>query len=518
MARAINHCIHRQSLEVAFGRPGQEPGMQDRVAAVYYDRIVPRICALFDEYGAARYSIRQLTIDCGRLHEANWEEELAEAVINGLRDELSGLLRSTPEIGDIPSQRWAGELAYFLKQGRWKWDTVVESAPHLEQLFRWDRAALDTVVDTLRASDDAVDRLLFYFSADFVRRLSDALQSRIPTDGRECVAGLGQAGVTAGQVSESVIKAYVGYRCQSTATKPFATAVMEMVWPELTREAKARIVEQFVLSEVKARRADAVAGDAANGATTPEKQRFPVSFRELIAAEFPESAVLLQYPQTNRSGQSAVAGPQSDLQHRHSADDAAARTETDTENPMSGQEVPPDSDEAHTWYIRNAGLVLVYPFIEPLLQNLGFMDGSGRLLPDHQRHAPTVLQHLVYGSAATDGKADEMELALNKVLCGLSPTAFVDPTRCADIPAIQLACNELLTALIGHWSVLRNTSIEGLQETFLQREGKLTVKDSQWRLHVESRGTDVLLSSLPWSIGVIRLPWMDQLLHVEWIG
>ena len=62
-----------------------------------------------------------------------------------------------------------------------------------------------------------------------------------------------------------------------------------------------------------------------------------------------------------------------------------------------------------------------------------------------------------------------------------------------------------------------NVSIEGLQETFLQRHGKLTRKENGWLLQVEQRGVDVLLNQLPWGIGIVKLPWMENILHAEWI-
>ena len=81
---------------------------------------------------------------------------------------------------------------------------------------------------------------------------------------------------------------------------------------------------------------------------------------------------------------------------------------------------------------------------------------------------------------------------------------------------------ELLQAVIAHWKAVGHTSVAGLRESFLQREGRLTRDKTpagdppRWRLRVQTRGFDVLLDRLPWSFQTIRLPWMQGALHVEW--
>jgi hypothetical protein len=70
--------------------------------------------------------------------------------------------------------------------------------------------------------------------------------------------------------------------------------------------------------------------------------------------------------------------------------------------------------------------------------------------------------------------------------------------------------------MISHWSAIGNTSVQGLRQTFLQREGYLSRKEDGWHLQVPKRTFDMLLDKLPWSISTIRLPWMETILWVEW--
>ena len=83
-----------------------------------------------------------------------------------------------------------------------------------------------------------------------------------------------------------------------------------------------------------------------------------------------------------------------------------------------------------------------------------------------------------------------------------------------------------LAAMIAHWHTLGRTSVAGLRETFLQRPGALTYRaqaspegdraDASSHLMVEPRAFDMLLDAIPWSYKILRLPWMPEVLHVEW--
>ncbi|MEI3154023.1 MAG: contractile injection system tape measure protein [Odoribacter sp.] len=59
------------------------------------------------------------------------------------------------------------------------------------------------------------------------------------------------------------------------------------------------------------------------------------------------------------------------------------------------------------------------------------------------------------------------------------------------------------------WPKMKNTSLEGLRHSFLQREGMLE-QEGEWKLTVHPKGLDVLLDSLPWGFSMVRLPWMDK--------
>ena len=164
--------------------------------------------------------------------------------------------------------------------------------------------------------------------------------------------------------------------------------------------------------------------------------------------------------------------------------------------------------------IGNAGLALVHPFLPAMFQRLDLLatggDGRQQLRGEQGARAVRLLHYL------TDGRSDAPEpaLPLNKLLCGL-PLDFPAPP--VDLGQEELAlCDQLLHAVIVNWPVIGAVSITALRATFLQREGRLQWRGADATLTVQRKTVDVLMRQLPWSMTVIRHPWMRQPLHVAW--
>lgn len=162
-------------------------------------------------------------------------------------------------------------------------------------------------------------------------------------------------------------------------------------------------------------------------------------------------------------------------------------------------------------YVESAGLVLLHPFLSELFTSAGLRK-NGVWAPLGQQTAVRLLGYLSDG----DENLPEYRLVFQKILAGLAPEA---PLEAIAPPAEdQLAsCNELLDAVLGHWSALKGTSRDGLREGFLQRPAMLRIADNGMQLEMEKRAQDVLISRLPWSCSLVRLSWMEQLIAVNWI-
>ncbi|NER47631.1 MAG: hypothetical protein F6J92_13195 [Symploca sp. SIO1A3] len=166
--------------------------------------------------------------------------------------------------------------------------------------------------------------------------------------------------------------------------------------------------------------------------------------------------------------------------------------------------------QAEEIYVPNAGLVIIWPFLERFYQTLGLVEGKSFKNLESGERAVLILQYLVDGSI----DIPESNLPLNKILCGFDPFEPL-PTAFEPTEAEKAECQTLLSAIIQHWSSLKNTSIPGFQQLFLERKGILRVRDGCWLLQLEQAPQDVLLDSIPWSIRVVKLPWMEEIVYVE---
>lgn len=167
-------------------------------------------------------------------------------------------------------------------------------------------------------------------------------------------------------------------------------------------------------------------------------------------------------------------------------------------------------------YIGNAGLVLASPFLPHLFQQLDLLEPDDRSrLHLRDRNAISCAVHLLQYIVDGRTSAPEPLLVLNKILCGV-PTQVPIAREIALTDEERNLCEWLLRSMISNWKVIADTSIAGLRETFLQREGKLQRVDDGWKLRVQRKTVDVLVDQVPWSVSVLFHPWMPGPVHVSW--
>lgn len=169
-------------------------------------------------------------------------------------------------------------------------------------------------------------------------------------------------------------------------------------------------------------------------------------------------------------------------------------------------------DADGNYKIENAGLIITWPFIKNLFNQLAYLDESGAFKSTEEKsRAVKLLQYVSTG----DTDQPEYQMTLNKLLCGYP---LVEPL----VKGVELSEKEknladsMLEGVISNWDKLGGTSIEGLRSTFLLRNGSLNLEETNWILRIEKKGTDVLLDFLPWSIASIKLPWYEGMIYVEW--
>jgi len=165
-------------------------------------------------------------------------------------------------------------------------------------------------------------------------------------------------------------------------------------------------------------------------------------------------------------------------------------------------------DEKKNPFITNAGMSLLFPFLPEVFKQLKFSKNNKLTQPDRALH------FLGFVERGEEQFAPHQNL-IYKIVCGLPENHFTSGEIFLSKKEKDEA-NKLLTSVIEHWGVLKNTTPNGLRNAFLIREGKLVNKGFDYHLKVEQKTQDVLLSKIPWGFGVIRLPWMTNFLHVDW--
>ena len=161
--------------------------------------------------------------------------------------------------------------------------------------------------------------------------------------------------------------------------------------------------------------------------------------------------------------------------------------------------------------IPNAGLVMLNAYFVMLFERLNLVKDQAFITKEAQLNAIHYLQYLVTGLEQTD----ESLLTLNKVLSGVSiATPIANGITISDTDKELMS--GLLDSFIGHWNAIKNTSIDGLRGNWLIREGILKEEQDHWELTVEKRSYDILIVQSPFSFSIIKLPWMNKPLHVNW--
>lgn len=485
MPAAAAHTIRLQRLDVTLnGAESDGFALQNRLSAWCNDRLPQAISQALEPFAPAEGNlvIEYLDVDAGELSLEHFEQEFPEcvrrAVEHAIRDKLAAVPVAASTPSDSPDAVFKSEaqvtleaFLFFLETGRLPWAFRLLPGKTLEDQVLEVRAAGPEVGRfwaefRLRLASQAVrSRLIRQFSLAF---LSD-LTKRISPDP---VSGAHQVLAIWRPVLQPEAFAFWERVVWLTALAQQAGVAMPRLTGEQHRVADTpEHVPQLLFA----------------GLHEAERQR-PGFIRILRTAIGPEpvqpwaKAVLAEI----QSAPPPTLGP-----------DAALERQPGSEPPLEGL------------LLDCAGLVLLHPFLPQFFRALGVADDTALTQPDRALHQ---LHFLATGKTP----AREHELVFAKILCGIP----------LDRPAeghIELTDNEtdeavnLLNTVIRYWDALKGTSPDGLRESFLRRPGKLVSSvDGGWELHVEKQTHDILLRHLPWGIGMIQLPWMPVLLHVEW--
>lgn len=473
------HIIQKQTIEINFENRVDSAGLPNHIAEVFYEKLQPQMEVLFDELFGKNYhaSIGRLEIDCGVLNKKNWEQEFTEQVIRKLKEELIQVNKEEVDNKKVEENSAAEAFFFFLENGFMPWNKRIDSIAELEQLLNVDEILIARLKKLFTQKAKAADRMAWQFSKKFTSRTIAQITKDSKDELREILRLLGKFNLLRAekQIDDSTIK---------RIDKHIVDAVILNLFSSDENKNKVDHFFTFLLTKVDG--------------------------NEELKAEIHE---IINYLRLNKKYISSTAEKdkqetiKSGVKEKYESNkDEKYEQEEIIKKDRSENEIPLDAI-----YINNAGLILLYPFLQNLFEHLGLTKENAWIDSTSQQLAVLVTEYLVKGKC----EVEEFDLMLNKILCGIDLDEIV-ATWIQLNDEIKTECEVLLNEVISRWSVLKNTSIEGLRETFLQRHGKLSKVDKGWLLQVEQNAVDILLNHLPWGLGIIKLPWMKEMLFVEW--
>ena len=564
MPTPARHSIQRQT--VWLDTPEQPPsfGLQDRMSAYCRNQLPAVLETLFDRLSDADTTLRidQLTIDAGNLSLAKLEDELTQRITQQVElafQQVSEQAETTPansvgvDAGLITGpiervshqERMAQQIRHFLHYGRLPIWADTRDFAQLDQWLTTASAASfrRELVELLHTRPELISRLIHHSTDQaLVSLVFDTVNHSTETSHEALSAAIGLLLTATQELSQLPVQVlrerYWQESLKATAAKKSLTSSLIAFQKTLYHSESPGLFFSRLrqLIEHRFRKDDSTAADLLLQTltkligTSTNKEPFP---NNTLQRNEPTNGTENEQknPKSKPGNSDPPALSADQLSEKTAGEDQGIAHSSSgmppvSENPLSTHQastLPEKAGHSSDQTSRNqtpdetglfvslAGIVLLHPFLTPLFSEMGLV--VNREWAD-ETAATKGVQMLAYLATGLD-YCPEYEMTLPKLLCGLPFDALVSPYLDLTDTDRQNA-TELLQAVIGHWPALGTVSVDGLREAFLQREGKLTRSDAGWQLTVERKTIDILMNKFPWGFSAIKLPFMTDLLLVDW--
>lgn len=476
MSQQPHHIVKNTVLDLHYNGTADALALQQDAKEWMYD-LLNHLEQSFDAVADdSLLVLEELTVDVS-IDQKDWKQEAAQQVLKQLRDKVQTAAAhqvhtTANETLKVKRLRAEQVLLFYLEYGYLPWNAAVKSVVELEeQLLRDGFLTDDSIVEGLLKLFHHSPWSSVRFAEQFSAGFSFSLLQRIidvKNVSRENAADLQL-------VFEGALK--------SDGKKGIHALLWQLI-PEII-SIKQSDGNQF---DDWQQQFTAVIHTNPSFETKWQSLVFESDvFRKLQSYTDTSLSTFLQVSNQNQSAEKLIDGVHADKRL---------------------QEEPVITKEAI--YISNAGLVIAAPFLPALLNRLGIAKDA---VITNKDAAVCVTHYLCTGN----DEIEEYELILPKILCGLHPSFPVHTNDFLMTSETENEVNSVLSSIIEHWSVLKETSVPGLRESFLRREGKLVFNKNRWLLTVEQKPYDMLLKQLPWNISMLQLSWMQHMLIAEWI-
>ena len=549
MIAADHHIIHKQYLEIDFSNKEGSSKVHERARSWYYDDVVPVLEETMNAMApSGQYIfIKDLQIDLGNVSlfkSAHFkrdaiEKVLKEAIQRKLDEVQPGADVETFDHDDVfAPQDESGisiiskELATFkalliyLEKGVIPIWFKYNSVSHLEkEVMKYDKAASNNIKRLLKLGQTkkyVAKRLIYQFSTSFIKFLIERNPQSNKLFKHSVLEKLydhldNNSKSYSPKITKSLKIRILGYTLFSEQPVGNDPQVLEQLFEAIRPEDERKVVE--ILQELKTtlKSQDSTALNLITQVI--EKQLRPKNQSYESRDQEEESTLGVKSDEESET----IKKPNKDLTQKSDLKSDELQEITETIHITQPDEVGPEivadqivkDDEpvisGSGLYVNNSGLVLLSPYLEMFFAEIGFVSKKQFIDDEAKQRAVNVLHYLVHGLQP----ATENDYILNKIICNLE---IHEPVECnLEMTSKEKQESEdLLNAMIRNWSALKKTSPDGLREGFLRREGVIEQNADGWKLTVEQKSLDVLLSSIPWGFNVLKLPWMEQPVFVKW--
>lgn len=514
------HLIHRQVLDLHYTDEGRAKAAMNQWGERYQKEWLPIIEELLDELDSQGKWVRleKVELDLGKIRENQSPEIFQKKLKEVLKTQL---LRQIPELRELKEEQRTRDsrrphdetkqlelLIFQLKYGRKPWWASHSKKEGIKNLIK--TLAIEKNKDFLVwlqsefFSQEMVERLINHLKHDEMQKI---LSFAFPEKSKE---------------SQIIVNSLVSALSPEIIPKN-----------ELEKVLGDRIVEAFLISEKQID--EPVSQWFKTWLLRSETGFRPTqkALTELLALLIP--ADLIQKSQVStlgkvwsnwtqtpifRNARASETTPQNFLMDEKLKFLDLVKNGKVTRKPIIGEDPKPSQaktpkteklEVTETFPISNSGLVLAAPFLPFFFKGLGLVENKEFVSKEAQNRGILLIQSLLDESYSYE----ESDLLLNKILCGIAPS---EPIQVQFSPKNieKEEIKNLLDTMVARWTALKSTSGASMAKGFFPREGSLCRVDKGYQLTIPRISIDILLNRLPWTISIIKLPWMEETLYTEW--
>ena len=465
------HIVHKQKVDLKISRSEDSFALQSRVSYLLQHELTQKMEMIFDEFVPHDEIIRidQLHLDLKTINSKNFEKEFEERFIDELKNELKKVKgsKNNNTVTIKKHDSLLHSLIYFLEHGYLAWyDSVRQMQLWEEEILNhlpekdWEYF-FDWLKKNHSANNQIIERLVLQFSDRFLHSIISKINVYPADVFRDVYEDL-----------FFILQAAIPDQKKDTNKNFLWQSIIKV----LLKQGKSE-TEYWLLKNIFSKR-----NDLRNVFTGLKKDELIRN----IKTETIQNAI-----------EKFIESP------TDKDDDLIFEEDV---IPKQKQQVEKDS-----LYVNDCGIVILHPFLEMYFTELELMMEQQFINDDACKRSVLLLHYLATG----EKQVAEFDLVLQKILCGLPIEETLPST--IELSEKEVAESEnLLRSVMNYWPPLKNTSIEGLRQTFLQRDGKLSQTETGWLLRIEQKTVDILLGKLPWGFSTIQLPWIKDFLSVEW--